>query len=542
MNKIFHVSNNKKIPVNLYFQPFFISNNNSRNCTYRTNTDANISNILNKSKKWNLSDMIDIKKKLNLIIKKGINFKINNQKNKKLSTLSQLQMNNNEQSLGGKFNLNTTTRNKKLLSSYNNSKKKASHDSHKSNKRNIVKKKINFSNLSYNSFNNNKTNPLKKKKIKNKIKNKIPFNINKININIINNNNININTIKTEGNYNTNHEQSRFHKQKKKNYTLDKLPHYDELLKKNNTKEKEKLIVHKLKINNFNNLSKKRNISNNISNNNSTNYSLSNRLNNIAYTHNEINVISKNFIKNIKKNSIKIKNIINNEKSLEHKKIIPINYFQDYKMKNSSKNKKLKKEFINFGNIKKIKNIKQNFNKTRKNKNGRNNIFISKSKRPFSKEEKTNNFLKIKDISKDKIIKNKIFKILAKKGSHPKKLLFKKIIKRKYSNAINIVSRSETKKREIKYNDKTKNDISQKIYIYNDNECDIDDILQNKKMPEGETDNFDDLYSIIKKINFNSIKDKDIVFTIENNNNYLDYKNKFEKIWKKHIYNSYINT
>ncbi len=64
MNKIFHVSNNKKIPVNLYFQPFFISNNNSRNCTYRTNTDANISNILNKSKKWNLSDMIDIKKKI----------------------------------------------------------------------------------------------------------------------------------------------------------------------------------------------------------------------------------------------------------------------------------------------------------------------------------------------------------------------------------------------------------------------------------------------------------------------------------------------
>jgi hypothetical protein len=279
-------------------------------------------------------------------------------------------------------------------------------------------------------------------------------------------------------------------------------------------------------------LSKKRNISNNISNNTSTNYSLSNRLNNFITTYNEISILSKCFIKNIKKINIKNRNIIN-EKSLEHKKIVPINYFQDYKKRNSSNNKKIRKEFINFSKYIKIKNIKHDSLKIKKNKKDGNNILVSKQKRPFSKEEKTINLIKIKDKSKDKIIKNKRLKIVAKKGNLPGQLLIKRITKSKYSNLINTITRSEIRNGRKNMNNKSKKDISQKLFIYDDKECDIDDILQDKKIPEGEGDNFDDLYSIIKKLNFKNIKENDKIFTIENNEKFSDYKNKFEKIWNK---------
>lgn len=167
----------------------------------------------------------------------------------------------NEGIINNKFSLNSTGGNNKILSSYNNTKKKSSiNNSHNnysqknySNKAKMVKKKINFSNLSNNSFKSYKPNPIKKK-IKNKVKNGIPFNINKININIINNNNININTIKTEGNISKNPIKKLL---KRKNFTLDKLPQFDELLKKNNTKEKDKLIHKKLFINKNTNFSKR---------------------------------------------------------------------------------------------------------------------------------------------------------------------------------------------------------------------------------------------------------------------------------------------
>ena len=546
MNKLFHVSNNKKNPVNLYygnFQPFLSSHNISRNFTFRTYTDSNLSNNLIKSKKWNLSDMIDIKKKLKLTIKRRINFKSKKFGNKKISSLSQIHMNNNNQrgTLINKLNLNNTVGNKKILSSFKNSKKKISNDSHKNNKGNIINKRNNITNISNNSFKSYKGKLLRKKKIKKKTKNNIPFNINKININIINNNNININTIKTEGNSNNYIEQMRkFRKQKEKNYTLDKLPQFDELLKKNNTKEKDKILPNKLKINNSNVILKKRNnISYNLSSNNSTNYSLSNRLNNIISTHNEISVLSKKKIKNIKKNIIKNKHITN-EKSLEHKKIIPINYFQDYKKKKITLNKKIKKEFIDYGKFVKIKYIKHNFKKINKNRNDKNNIIISKPKRPFSKEEKTNNIIKIKEKSKDKIMKNNILKNVSKKGSLPEQILIKKIIKCKNLSLINIISKSEIKKRRAKSNNKAKDDNeSQKIYLYDDdkddNECDIDDILQNKKIPKGKIDNFDDLYSVVKILNFNNTKEKDKVFSIDDNSNFLNYKKNFDKIWQANL-------
>jgi len=538
----------KRNPVNLYYnlQPFLTSHNNSRNFSGRTNTDTNISNNLVKSKKWNLSEMIDIKKKLNLAVKKRMAF-VKNKQMKKMSTLSHIHMNSiNDGIINNKFSLNSTNGNTKVLSSYNNTKKKSStNNSHNNytNKAKMVKKKINFSNMSNNSFKSYKQNPIKKKIIKNKVKNGIPFNINKININIINNNNININTIKTEGNISKNPIKKLL--KRKKNFTLDKLPQFDELLKKNNTKEKDKLIRKKLFINRNSNLSKKRN--NNINTNiSSTNYSLSNRLNNVISNHDDISLLSKNFIKNIKKNIINFKNkklFIVNDKSLEHKKIVPINYFQDYKKKNSSVSKNIKKQFINYnGNIIKFRNNK----KIKKNKN---NILISKQKRPYSKEDKVINIMmKGREKSKE-AAKNKMLKLIAKKSSLPDYVLLKKINKPKNQNTINALSKSEIKNRRAKSNNKTQIDESQKIFIKeednmkedteNNHECDITDIVQNRNLSETEPDNFDDLYSIVRKVNFDEGLIKDDIFNIDENDNYFKFKKKFEKIWNKPKFKSY---
>ena len=124
--------------------------------------------------------------------------------------------------------------------------------------------------------------------------------------------------------------------------------------------------------------------------------------------------------------------------------------------------------------------------------------------------------------------------------------MIKKINKSKKYDLFNITSKSEIKKRRAKSNNKTKNDVSQKInignnkdifYIVNNNEFDIDDVLQNKKFNENkEIDNFDDLYSIVRLINFDEAEKKDNIFTIIDNEYYLDYKKKFEKIWNKNKY------
>ena len=545
-NTAFFTSGNKRNPVNLYYnlQPFLTSHNNSRNFSGRTNTDTNISNNLVKSKKWNLSEMIDIKKKLNLAVKKRMTF-VKSKQMKKISTLSHIHMNSiNDGILNNKFSLNNTGGNNKILSSYNNTKKKSSaNNSHNNytNKAKMVKKKINFSNLSNNSFKSYKQNPIKKKINKTKVKNGIPFNINKININIINNNNININTIKTEGNISKNPMKKLL--KRKKNFTLDKLPQFDELLKNNNTKEKDKLIHKKLFVNKNINFSKKRN--NNIKTNiSSSNYSLSNRLNNVISNHEDISLPPKNFMKNIKRNIINNKNkkqFIVNDKSLEHKKIVPINYFQDYKKKNSSVSKNIKKQFINYnGNIIKIRNNK----KIKKNKN---NILITKQKRPYSKEDKIFNLI-IKGRGKSKeSTKNKMLKLIAKKSSLPDYVLIKSINKFKNQNTIHILSKSESKNRRAKSNNKTQIDESQKIYIKENNlnentdnhECNVTDIVHNRNISETEPDNFDDLYSIVKKINFDEGLIKDDIFNIEENNNYSKYKKKFDKNWNKSKYKSY---
>jgi hypothetical protein len=229
-----------------------------------------------------------------------------------------------------------------------------------------------------------------------------------------------------------------------------------------------------------------------------------------------------------------------NDKSLEHKKIVPINYFQDYKKKNSI-NKNIKKQFINYnGNIIKIRNNK-------KIKKSKNNILITKQKRPYSKEDKVFNLvMKGREKSKEST-KNKMLKLIAKKSSLPDKVLLKKINKSKNKNTINSLSKSEIKNRRVKTNNKTQIDESQKIYIKEKNnlkedtdnhECDITDIVQNRNISETEPDNFDDLYSIVKKINFDEGFTKEDIFNIDENNNYSRFKKKFEKIWNKSKFKS----
>lgn len=535
----FHLSGNKKAPVNLYytnFQPILTSHNASNNIhnynfTGRNNTDINLSSNLIKSK-WNLSEIIDIKKKLNLALKKRIKFIRNKNISKKISLKNKTQMNSiNEGILNNKLMLNNTVgnnkiKNNRILTSGKNSKRQSTNNSHKySSKGSIVKKKINFNNIVNYSTKNKNINQNKKKAINNKIKHSIPFNINKININIINNNNININTIKTERNLINN---KTIAKNRKKTFTLDKLPKFDELFSNISIKENKKINNKILKNNKTKIIPQKRN---------NINFSISNRLNNIITNNDDNSLLSKKFTKNIKKISIQKPNEAN-DKSINHKKIVPINYFQDYKKKNSSTNKNIKKNFIDFKYFVKIKKIKKNLQK------GKNNNFSYKPKRPFSKEEKSNNMKrreKGKEKKKDKKIKNKILKFVAKKVSLPEKLLIKKINKSKKYDLFNIISKSEIKKRRAKSNNKTKNDVSQKInfdknknifYIVNNNEFDIDDVLQNKKFnEEEEIDNFDDLYSIVRLINFDEAEKKDNIFSIIDNEYYLNYKKKFEKIW-----------
>ena len=546
MNKINlnnHISGNKKAPVNLYYtnlRPILSSHNNSRNFKLRNNTDINVSNNLIKSNKWNISEMLDIKKKLNLTLKKRIAFVNNKQANKKISLANKHNINSfNEGIINKRFYLNNTVFNYKIFTSTKNSKKKLSINNRAyTNKGNMIRKKINFNNQSNNSMKNHKIVNQKKKRINPKIKNKIPFNINKININIINNNNININTIKTEGNIIKN---KTIKKQKRKNFTLDKIPQFDELLKRNNIKEKDKdknkekdnkdkkPLPHKsLNNNKLNIFSRKRN---------NTNYSLSNRLKNIIFNHDDISILSKKIIKNIKKIIIKKPSIVN-DKSLKQKKIVPINYFQDYKKRNSSISKKITKDFPNFNFIK-IKNLNENLRKKVKY-----NYLSQKQKRPYSKEEKSNILEKIKERPKNKLIKNKIFKINTKKVNLIEKILMKKIKKSKNMDIINkIISKSEIKNRRAKSNNKSKNNESEKIVLNDDkifdkinkdknDDCNIDDVLQNKKIPNGEIDNFDDLYSIVKTLNFNVFKKKDKVFCIDDNENYFNYKMKFEDFWR----------
>ena len=518
----FNHSGNKKVPVNLYYinlQPIPTFHINSRNFTGRTNTDTNVSNNIKKSKKWDFSQILDIKK--NLALKKTITL-MNKQKKKIISTINRIHISNNNTDVKiNRNNLNNTFRNNKLLVSHKNSKKKTTNNSlNYSNKGYTVKKKINFSNISNNSFKVNEP-----KKIK--IKNTIPFNINKININIINNNNINIiKTIKTEGNIINKDSQSK--KRRRKNFTLDKLPHFEEIMKEKSIKENKTL-------HNKNNKDKKIILSKKKIKINS---SLTNRLNKIITNQNDISLISKNMKKKLKQNK---RNILN-EKSMEHKKIIPINYFQDYKKKNNSLNKKIKKEFINYNKFIKIKN-KENQRKKLITKNNTN--FLFKQKRPYSKEEKSKNIIKIKEKSKHKLIKQKILKIVAKKSNLLEQILFKKINNNHNSNRIKIISKSEIRNRRAKSNNNKSNaEDSQKINmeneskildkINNENECDINDILQDNKIPNGEIDNFDDIYSIVKVLNFDTIK-KDSIFCVDDSNNYLLYKEKFDKIWNKNL-------
>lgn len=141
-----------------------------------------------------------------------------------------------------------------------------------------------------------------------------------------------------------------------------------------------------------------------------------------------------------------------------------------------------------------------------------------------------------------------MLKLIAKKSSVPDYALLKKYNKSKNQNIINSLSKSEIKNRRSKSNSKTQIDESQNIYIKEEDnlkedadnhECDITDIILNRDISETEPDNFDDLYSIVKKINFDEGLTKDDIFNFDENNNYSKFKKKFEIIWNKSKFKSY---
>ena len=73
-----------------------------------------------------------------------------------------------------------------------------------------------------------------------------------------------------------------------------------------------------------------------------------------------------------------------------------------------------------------------------------------------NKKEKSN-LIKIRKKSKERVIKNKILKNVSKKCSLPEPILIKKMIKKEnINNKINILSKSEIKKRRAKSNNKPK--------------------------------------------------------------------------------------
>ena len=338
-------------------------------------------------------------------------------------------------------------------------------------------------------------------------KNTVPFNINKININIINNNNININTLKTEGNIRNRNNIVKTHKPKKENQTLDILPTFKELFQKKLTQNQK---------NKKNNIINKEIISrNSLLSINNLNINLSQKMKTHKYS------LSGKFM---------------------HKKITPVNYFQDYKRQKLRKF--VPKKYIIHRKMKTLKEknfvLSNIFNKKSKNLNknllkGSSvfiNAFFYDKKKANSKEEKI--YHKNGKDQNEKIKENNIFpkkkkiKLLTPKSECIKKDKKLELKIRNFKNALNTKKTKEKK---------------------NKTEYDIDDILQNKIEDNGEIiDKFDDIYSIIKILDFdNCYKNKksdenDIFNDNYKNKKYLRYKKDvFEKIWVNNMKRSLNN-
>ena len=242
---------------------------------------------------------------------------------------------------------------------------------------------------------------------------------------------------------------------------------------------------------------------------------------------NNLDLNNKNIItKNNNPNSI-YRNIITKEKD------------------NNSKNKEINNNDIM---INSIKNFTINSTKNRK--------IIAKNEKKEKKDSNTNT----NNIQESKIISNKLLKNQTKNKSYNLDKIYRKenelINQQKYNNYVNniielqpkqgkeneninniIFSEYENNDNEENYSLKTdrgqkewKQNSSFELVSLSDNNINDNDLSKNE-------DNFDDINSIIKKINFNVEEDDNDIFS-QNNKKYKEFDKKFDKRFNKWIKNS----
>ena len=252
------------------------------------------------------------------------------------------------------------------------------------------------------------------------------------------------------------------------------------------------------------------------------NESLNNKYNEISYNNNNNNIPKKYKLKHIKLktlNNLTISNFdfINNKLNKENNyynnlnKRVSLNKKEKIKIVSKDKINKLKLSLINKNN--------NNNNITIENYSYRNNLNITKDNNNFHTLEINKNFDSIDNknnpnqFNKNNNNNNKIDKNNIKR----KKKYYLKID----NNKLNLSNYFYSKK-DNNYNSKKVNEI---LKLEDDT---IDDILYgNKKL--NNTDDFNILHTIIKKLKFNNINMKDNIFNTENDNNlYEDYKDIFE--------------
>jgi hypothetical protein len=283
---------------------------------------------------------------------------------------------------------------------------------------------------------------------------------------------------------------------------------------------------------------------------------------------NNISMNQNNQSKNITKKKIKIRlepkiaedannnqrNLnIRNNLDLNNKNIItknnnPNSIYRNIITKEKDNNSKNKEIINNDIMINSIKNFTINSTKNRK--------IIAKNEKKEKKDSNTNT----NNIQESKIISNKLLKNQIKNKSYNLDKIYRKenelINQQKYNDYVNniielqpkqgkeneninniIFSEYENNDNEENYSLKTdrgqkewKQNSSFELVSLSDNNINDNDISKNE-------DNFDDINSIIKKINFNVEEDDNDIFS-QNNKKYKEFDKKFDKRFNKWIKNS----
>ena len=237
-----------------------------------------------------------------------------------------------------------------------------------------------------------------------------------------------------------------------------------------------------------------------------------------------------------------------NNKNIITKNNNPNSIYRNIITKEKDNNSKNKEIINNDIMINSIKNFTINSTKNRK--------IIAKNEKKEKKDSNTNT----NNIQESKIISNKLLKNQIKNKSYNLDKIYRKenelINQQKYNDYVNniielqpkqgkeneninniIFSEYENNDNEENYSLKTdrgqkewKQNSSFELISLSDNNINDNDLSKNE-------DNFDDINSIIKKINFNVEEDDNDIFS-QNNKKYKEFDKKFDKRFNKWIKNS----